>query len=236
MIKHVARVALSILPEPRHPSLAGPGAHLGWRLGWIKGWLVRPRWRLKAAMGGPRITVGKRFCIVGKLELGQGPGRIVFGDDVIIGAHCTPFTYAPNALIQVGSRTYLNGTRFGCFKRIEIGNDCIIADARLMDTDFHAVHKGRNSRGATAEPAPVRVGNNVWVAAGSAILKGVDIGDDAVVAFGSVVIRPVPAGRIYGGNPARELGVVPNAPGTGVGNMRVIAGRAMETAPPEATP
>jgi acetyltransferase-like isoleucine patch superfamily enzyme len=57
--------------------------------------------------------------------------------------------------------------------------------------------------------APVVIGENVWIAAGAAVLRGVTIGDDSVVAFGSVVTRDVPAGTIVGGNPARELGPVP---------------------------
>lgn len=210
-MKHFLKRALNLLPAPRHPSLAGPGAHLRWRMGWIKAWLYRPYWRLRAQLGGTRLVIGARFSLQGVLRL-SGPGTVIFGDDVIVDAICTPFTHARAAVIRVGSRTFVNGTRMGCSRSIQIGSDCILADARIMDTDFHAVHRARNLVGMAPQESPVRIGNNVWIAAGAAVLKGVEIGDDCVVAFGSVVVQSVPAGRIVGGNPARDLAAVPEAP------------------------
>ncbi len=53
--------------------------------------------------------------------------------------------------------------------------------------------------------AKVRIGNRVFIGAGSIILPGVTIGDDVVVGAGSVVTRDVPAGHVAAGNPARVL-------------------------------
>ena len=52
---------------------------------------------------------------------------------------------------------------------------------------------------------PVTIGNNVWIGGSVSIIGGVTIGDDAVVAAGSVVIRDVPAGTLVAGNPARVI-------------------------------
>lgn len=52
---------------------------------------------------------------------------------------------------------------------------------------------------------PVTIGNNVWIGGGVSIIGGVTIGDDAVVAAGSVVIRDVPPGTLVAGNPARVV-------------------------------
>jgi acetyltransferase-like isoleucine patch superfamily enzyme len=208
-MKRVLKAVLGLLPSPQHPSLAGPGAHLRWRLGWLRGWAYRPYWRLRARLGGTRVVIGARFSLQGRLSF-SGPGTVIFGHDVIADAHSTPFTHGREAVIRIGSRTFVNGTRFGCSRRIEIGSDCILADARIMDTDFHAVHRGRNLPGMGPQEAPVRIGDNVWIAAGAAILKGVEIGQDCVIAFGSVVTQSVPAGRIAGGNPARDLAPVPD--------------------------
>ena len=52
---------------------------------------------------------------------------------------------------------------------------------------------------------PVTVGNNVWIGGSSTILGGVTIGDNAVIAAGSVVIRDVPADTLVAGNPARVI-------------------------------
>jgi acetyltransferase-like isoleucine patch superfamily enzyme len=59
-----------------------------------------------------------------------------------------------------------------------------------------------------AEKAPqqkTRIGNNVWISAGSIILFGVTIGDNAIISAGSVVAKDVPEGAFVGGNPARNL-------------------------------
>lgn len=53
--------------------------------------------------------------------------------------------------------------------------------------------------------APVTIGNRVFIGAGSIVMPGVAIGDDAIIGAGSVVTRDVPAGKVYAGNPAREI-------------------------------
>ena len=52
---------------------------------------------------------------------------------------------------------------------------------------------------------PVTIGNNVWIGGSVSIIGGVTIGDNAVVAAGSVVIRDVPANTLVAGNPARVI-------------------------------
>jgi acetyltransferase-like isoleucine patch superfamily enzyme len=51
----------------------------------------------------------------------------------------------------------------------------------------------------------VTIGRNCWIGANSTLLPGVSIGDDAVVAAGSVVTKSVPAGELWAGVPARRL-------------------------------
>ena len=170
---------------------------------------MRPVWKFQSFSGRPRIRVGKRFSLQGAL-LTSGQGQIVFGDDVIVDASTALYTHSPEALIEVGHRSYLNGVRMGCFSLIQIGEDVLLADARIMDTDFHAVSRRRTEGTQVIAHSPIRVENNVWIAGGSAVLKGVRVGQNAVIAFGSVVTKSVPPGRIFGGNPARDLGPVPD--------------------------
>lgn len=58
---------------------------------------------------------------------------------------------------------------------------------------------------------PVTIGNNVWIGGHVAIVGGVTIGDNAVVAAGSVVIRDVPANALVAGNPARVIRLITEA-------------------------
>ncbi len=200
---------LFFLPRPQHPSFPRAGLHLRWRLGWIKGWAVRPLWMIRETIFGTKVRVGKRFSLQGTLKF-DGPGLVTFGDDCIVADRCTPFTHLGDSVISIGSRTFLNGTRFGCMRRIEVGEDCILADVRIFDTDYHSLSRKRNGADSPAPLiAPVKIERNVWVAAGAAILKGVQIGEDTVVGFGSVVTKSIPAGKIAIGNPATVVSDVP---------------------------
>jgi acetyltransferase-like isoleucine patch superfamily enzyme len=98
----------------------------------------------------------------------------------------------------------------GCEVSIEVGERSILADARLMDTDFHSVSRHRQSRSAKIATAPIVIGANVWVSAGAAVLKGVRIGPDSVIGFGAIVTADVPSGVVAAGNPARILGPIPD--------------------------
>jgi acetyltransferase-like isoleucine patch superfamily enzyme len=212
LIKGVLRLSLSALPSPGYPADTPPGLHLSWRMGWVKGICYRPIWKIKQWMGGPTLVIGKRFSLQGSL-ICRGPGTVRIGDDVTVAMVCTPFTHDPSAVIEIGHRCFLNGTRFGCARSIRVGDECILADARIMDTDFHPVAKKRVGNGVKIGVAPIEIGRNVWIAASAAILKGVRIGENSVIAFGAVIVKDVPANRIVGGNPAVDIAAVPGTDG-----------------------
>ncbi|MGH6680055.1 MAG: DapH/DapD/GlmU-related protein [Bradyrhizobium sp.] len=52
---------------------------------------------------------------------------------------------------------------------------------------------------------PIAIERNVWIAAGATIIGGVTVGENSVVAAGSVVIKSVPPNTLVGGNPARVI-------------------------------
>lgn len=107
---------------------------------------------------------------------------------------------APGASISIGNGTYLNRrTEITCKHHVSIGEDCAISwDVLITDTDYHHL-------GGSDPVSEVKIGNHVWVGAKSMILKGVTIGDGAVVAAGSVVTKDVPAGALVAGNPAKVV-------------------------------
>jgi len=98
----------------------------------------------------------------------------------------------------------------GVREKVEIGDDVILADVRIMDTDFHSLSKGRRWKTAPVGVMPVYIENNVWVAAGSAILKGVRVGENSVVGFGSVVVKDIPRNSLAAGNPCKPVGTIPD--------------------------
>ncbi|HEX4946879.1 MAG TPA: acyltransferase [Blastocatellia bacterium] len=208
LVKAILTVLLSIFPTPKHPQCLHDGLHLHWRLGWLRARWCLLYYRLRAWFGGTTLIAGERFSVHGCLRL-RGGGQVIFGDDVIIGAATDIFTHDHAATVRVGHRGFLNGARFSAVERIEIGDDAVVADARLMDTDFHSLSKRRQQREAPIGAAPIHIQNNVWIAAGSAVLKGVKIGENSVIAFGSVVVKDIPANVIASGNPCRAISTVP---------------------------
>ena len=104
----------------------------------------------------------------------------------------------PDAVLRVGSGYINNGLRLSCHAAIDIGHGVAFAEnVTIRDSDNH-----RTS--ATADPrAPVRIGDRVWIGTNATVLKGVTIGDGAIVAAGAVVNRDVPPRCLVAGVPAR---------------------------------
>jgi acetyltransferase-like isoleucine patch superfamily enzyme len=170
---------------------------------------MRPWWRLRELFGGPRVRIGKNFCLQGRLTF-RGPGTVIFGDDVTVGAHATPYTHARDAVIRIGDRSFVNGTRFGCAQEITVGEDALLGDARIFDTDHHPLSRRRRtdpSLPVTTEPVVIE--DNVWIGGGASVTSGTTIGRDSVIAHAAVVTKDVPPGRVWGGNPACDIGEVP---------------------------
>ena len=156
---------------------------------------------------GKRVTIGKYLKVKGRLSI-KGPGAVAIGNNVFIDgtSHTvTPWTYSKEAIISIGDNVYLNGTRFGCKMSIDIGNNCIIADCRILDVDHHSIIPSRRNDQNAIKSAPIKIGNNVWIAMDCAILKGVKIGDNTTITAKSVVMHDLPANCICGGNPAKII-------------------------------
>ncbi len=154
---------------------------------------------------GIRFSAGRNFRVYGSLKV-RGPGRVVFGDNVSVGMEVTPYTHAPDALIEIGDDCYLNGTRFGCRQLIRVGPGAILADARLLDTDFHPLDPARrHDPDGPVRSEPIVLEENVWIGAAAGLLPGTRIGRNSVVGFGAVCSGEFPANVVIAGNPARVI-------------------------------
>ena len=116
-------------------------------------------------------------------------------------------TLAAGAELILHRNVGLSATVLCAARLIEIGEGTILgAGAMVFDTDFHHPEGewGWNNdfaRGAR----PIRIGRGCFIGARALVLKGVTIGDRAVVGAGAVVAHDVPAGQIAVGNPARNF-------------------------------
>jgi acetyltransferase-like isoleucine patch superfamily enzyme len=164
------------------------------RLGY---WKLRLRDRLRLdgiAFIGPgcRLEIGPNAVLeLGRWSwLGHGckirchEGRVALGAKSVMGQECT----------------------ISAYQSVEIGRECVIADrVMLIDFDHGTVEVERPIRLQGIYKRDVKVGHNCWLGYGACILRGVTIGDNAIVGTNSVVTKDVPPNAVVGGVPAKLL-------------------------------
>jgi acetyltransferase-like isoleucine patch superfamily enzyme len=109
-----------------------------------------------------------------------------------------------NGRIEMMGNSFTAGNNIIIAKEsVIIGRDCAIAwGVTLCDHDMHKIFIDGIQQ---TETAPIKIGNGVWIGMNATILKGVTIGDGAVIAAHSVVTKDVPAHSLVGGNPAKVI-------------------------------
>ena len=128
----------------------------------------------------------------------------LFGYEVPQSLRVFPPLYADfGKNITVGENVFINACcHFQDHGGVSIGDGCQIGHNVVFATLDHGT--APEDRGAMY-PAPIRLGKNVWVGSNSTILRGVTVGDNAIIAAGSVVTKDVAANTVVGGVPARHI-------------------------------
>lgn len=105
--------------------------------------------------------------------------------------------------IKVGKNVFINsGCCFQDQGGIQIGDNTLIGQQVVIATLDHDLIPEKR---ANMIPAPVKIGNGVWIGAHATILSGVTVGDGAVIAAGAVVTEDVPENAVVGGVPAKII-------------------------------
>lgn len=161
---------------------------------WGRGWRVYGTPHLMRHMGST-IRIGDR------LHLRSWPTSNPLG----VVRRSTFCTWTREAVIEIADELNATGIVVCCSERVTIGARARIgANTTIIDTDFHPLEAAERLQDPRAgQTAPVRIGNDVFIGMWSMILKGVTIGDGALIGAGSVVSRDVPPGARVAGNPAR---------------------------------
>nr|WP_247232488.1 acyltransferase [Telluribacter sp. SYSU D00476] len=148
--------------------------------------------------------VGKYVTVRGFPRI-DGKGEIIIRNGAKIWSHIgtTQLSAGKGARIVIGEGTFINtGSILSARHLIQIGRNCQIANqVIIMDNDFH----GTANRHVEPTPEAVILEDNVWLATRCMVLKGVRIGEGAVVAAGAVVTKDVPPYTMVGGVPAKVI-------------------------------
>jgi len=154
---------------------------------------------IQKAHSDSRIIIDKGVRLVSKYE----------GNSAGINRPVSLTTLEKGAIIHLKENCGLSGTVICAAERVEVGEYANIGvNCSIYDTDFHVMDRlGRRGQtsasGAASEP--VSIGEDAWLGANVMLLKGVSIGDGAIVGAGSVVTHDVPADSIAAGCPAKLL-------------------------------
>ncbi len=177
-----------------------------WELGpdfrrWIIPGVIRGLWRARNFASKELVFLGRDVTLIRR----NRQARILTGRGCRIADHC--FVDVGGTL-QLGERVVVGPyTRIMAATEVHIGARCMISwNCSIFDSVGHRLWL--EETGETEIEAPITIGNDVWIGPYSIIMKGVTIGDNAVVGAGSVVRRDVPPSTLVYGNPARPAGKV----------------------------
>lgn len=162
---------------------------------------LKPAWlslccggRFQAASGQRRWEQGMRV-VVGK------KGRISIGSDCRFRRDASLLASA-QGILTIGEGVFFNrNVSITAMASVTIGDRTKIAN-NVVIVDHDHNYKDGNVGFVTS---PVHIGSDVWIGANAVILRGVTIGDHAVIAAGAVVSRDVPAYAVAGGVPATVI-------------------------------
>ncbi|MEM7792733.1 MAG: DapH/DapD/GlmU-related protein [Verrucomicrobiota bacterium] len=178
-------------------------------------------WKLRCELFQAGIRSLRRFYFRGLgLQVGRDSGlpsiHVTWPHQVRIGSGCRiehavyfhfDGVYSEGPSIRIGNDCFIGAhCEFNIRKGISVGDGSLIAaGSRFVDHD-HGLKDGGGFCPAPESEREIVLGKRVWVGANAVILKGVQIGNDAVVAAGAVVTKDVGAMSIVAGVPARVVG------------------------------
>jgi acetyltransferase-like isoleucine patch superfamily enzyme len=119
---------------------------------------------------------------------------------------CILSAHASHTIIHIGKNCAFSGTSIGAKECIEIGDNVLIgANSVITDFDWHTLDPLNRDDASKIKAKKVVIGDNVWIGLGCTILKGVHIGENAVIGAGSVVVSDIPSNSICAGNPCKLI-------------------------------
>ena len=161
------------------------------------------------------VVVGRGTRIAWRRIQRVSGNRLLIGDQSII--HADISFEELDGIVQIGSRTFIGRSHIVCYRRVTIGDDVIMSwGITVVDHDSHSIdwekrrddvrdwNEGKKNWKHIAH-APVVVADKAWIGFNVSILKGVTIGEGAIVGACSVVTHDIPPYAVAAGNPAKVV-------------------------------
>jgi carbonic anhydrase/acetyltransferase-like protein (isoleucine patch superfamily) len=216
----LAGFALAPAQAVSETSMVTPGNPILWplkRVNALRRWLLNQLWQAELRVRGVELEAQTLFN--GRPYVVRHSGsRIQLGEQVCCNSSLrsnplgnarpvTLRTLRPGAEIILDRFVGVSGCSICAAASIRIGEGTFVgADAMIFDNDFHSPEgEFRWGDAAPDNPKPIKIGRGVFIGARALVLKGVTIGDRAVIGAGAVVTKDVPTQHIAVGNPARLL-------------------------------
>lgn len=145
--------------------------------------------------------------------------KLIIGNNVLInsdnyGYHvnmhsfCKLMADRADAIIEIGANTRFHGSCIHAYKKVVIGENCLIAaNCHIIDGNGHhsSFDNVKNRIHTTGEVKEVVIEDNVWLGTGVVVLPGVKIGYGSIISANSVVHKDIPPMVIAGGNPIKVI-------------------------------
>ena len=182
-------------------------------------------WRQLLSCGDS--VLGKSFRIRAD-QPHRGKKYVEVGSDCVL--NCSVVFESGEGNVKFGDRVYCGTSEFHCRGRIEMGNDifiswgCVFSDYDGHSLDYRERKKDieqllidfrregpfrENKNWGSVIDKAIKIGDHAWIGMRCIVLKGVTIGEGAVIAAGSVVTKDVAPWTIVGGNPAKLIREIP---------------------------
>lgn len=162
-------------------------------------------------LGKGNVFITGKNCMANKLrlEFRGNNNMVILGDNVTMKNDCRIMVTGNNCAVEVGDNTtFTHHCQLEAQEEtthIVIGEDCMFSNNVLVRTnDSHYIYDSVTG-GRTNLPGDVHIGNHVWLAAYTTVMKGVTIGDGVVVGYRSVVTKNIPPSSIAVGIPAKVI-------------------------------